>query len=309
VVDNKIHTISKTHLLYAKLIDAIKSSDWDKVKDLVEPKQVVINYGKGNVSIQGDKIFWKGQEMHNALTTRMVQMIQEEFPVEPLVNFMENLMKNPSRRAVNELYGFLEKNSLPITPEGRFLAFKAVKEDYLDVHSNSVLNKPAEFMTQDELASFPKTSGAKNEVTVDVVDGFTTVEMERNQVDDDQNRTCSAGLHFCSRDYLNHFGGQRIVILEICPSQVVSIPSDYGDSKGRCAEYRVIGEIDKEKSDLAFNKSVQTAPTEESSTDESFSDGEARFFYKGQYIKQEYDSYGKALSMTENAIRKRRTKK
>lgn len=265
VIDNTPHTVSASHLGYNKLLAAIKSGDEDAVRNFVSPKQVVLNFGQGNVSIQGDKIFWKGREMHNALTKRMVAMIQEDFPVEPLVAFMENLMLNPSKRAVNELYGFLEKNTLPITSDGCFLAYKKVRQDYLDCHSGTVLNKPAVYMTDEDTAALAEAAGKNNEVTVEVVDGVTVVSMERNLVDDDQNRTCSTGLHFCSRDYLNHFGGERIVVLKINPRDVVSIPNDYNDSKGRCARYEIVDEIDKDKADEAFAKTVQEAAEREAS--------------------------------------------
>ena len=266
VIGTTPHTVSKNHITYNKLLAAIKAGEWETVQDIIEPKQVVLNFGQGNVSIQGDKIFWKGREMHNALTKRMVAMIQEDFPVDPLVAFMENLMENPSKRAVNELYGFLEKNTLPITSDGCFLAYKKVRQDYLDCHSGTVLNKPAAYMTDEDTAALEEAAGKNSEVTVEVVDGVTVVSMERNLVDDDQNRTCSTGLHFCSKDYLNHFGGERIVILKINPRDVVSIPNDYNDSKGRCARYEIVDEIDKDKADEAFAKSVQEAADAEAST-------------------------------------------
>lgn len=266
VIGTTPHTVSKSHIAYNKLLNAIKTGDWETVQDIIEPKQVVLDFGQGNVSIQGDKIFWKGREMHNALTKRMVAMIQEDFPVDPLVAFMENLMENPSKRAVNELYGFLEKNTLPITSDGCFLAYKKVRQDYLDVHSGTVLNKPAVYLTDEDTAALEEAVGKNNEVTVAVEDGVTVVSMERNLVDDDQNRTCSTGLHFCSRDYLNVFGGERIVILKINPRDVVSIPNDYNDSKGRCARYEIVDEIDKDKADEAFAKTVQEAAEREAST-------------------------------------------
>lgn len=266
VIGTTPHTVSKSHIAYNKLLTAIKAGDWETVQDIIEPKQVVLDFGQGNVSIQGDKIFWKGREMHNALTKRMVAMIQEDFPVDPLVAFMENLMENPSKRAVNELYGFLEKNTLPITSDGCFLAYKKVRQDYLDCHSGTVLNKPAAYMTDEDTAALAEAAGKNNEVTVEVVDGVTVVSMERNLVDDDQNRTCSTGLHFCSKDYLNHFGGERIVILKINPRDVVSIPNDYNDSKGRCARYEIVDEIDKDKADEAFAKTVQETAEREAST-------------------------------------------
>lgn len=257
VIGTTPHTVNKSHIAYNKLLAAIKSNDWDMVQDIIEPKKAVINFGQGNIEIEGDKIFWKGREMHNALTKRMVAMIQEDFPVEPLVAFMENLMQNPSKRAVNELYGFLEKNTLPITPDGCFLAYKKVRGNYMDCHSGTVLNKPAIYLTDEDKATIAEAAGKRNEVEVEIVDGVTVVSMERNLVDDDQNRTCSVGLHFCSRDYLNHFGGERIVVLKINPRDVVSIPNDYNDSKGRACRYEIVDEIDKDKADEAFAKVVQ----------------------------------------------------
>lgn len=227
-IGSNCHTINSTHISYEKIKEAIKANDWTAVQDLIEPKKVILNYGSGNIAIQGDKMFWKGTEFHNSLADRVISMYQEGFPIEPMIAFMENLMSNPSKRAVDELYGFLEKGKLPITPDGHFLAYKMVRDDYKDCHSGTFDNSVGQ-----------------------------VVEMERNQVDDDKNRTCSSGLHFCSREYLNNFGGERIMILKINPRDVVSIPADYNDTKGRCSRYEVVDEIDKEKADAAFSQTVQ----------------------------------------------------
>ena len=82
--------------------------------------------------------------------------------------------------------------------------------------------------------------------------------MERYNVDDNKDNTCSTGLHFCSKDYLNSFGGERTVIVKINPRDVVSIPSDYNATKGRACRYEVVGEIDQDKADQAFTRSVQS---------------------------------------------------
>lgn len=257
VINNKPYVVSKSHPMYSRVLEAIKNNDETTLENIIDPKKFVVDSGKGNISIQGDKLFWKDEEFHNSLAKRMITMLQEGFDVTPMVNFMENLMQNPSKRAVTELYGFLEKNTLPVTPDGCFLAYKRVRSDYLDCHSNTVLNKPAVYMT-DEDKEFIKKPG-KGGVTVTVEDGVTVVSMERNKVDDDFTRTCSSGLHFCSRDYLNHFGGERIIILKINPRDVCAIPNDYNDSKGRTCRYEIVDEIDKEKADEAFDRSVQAA--------------------------------------------------
>jgi ribosome modulation factor len=157
-------------------------------------------------------------------------MLQDGFTVEPLVNFMHNLMKNPSKRSVDELYGFLEKNNLPLTPDGHFLAYKKVRRDFKDIHSGTMDNSPG-----------------------------TVVEMERNMVDDNKDQTCSTGLHFCGLSYLDHFGGNdsRVVIVKIDPADVVSIPSDYNGAKGRACRYEVIGEMGVKAED-AFTAPVQS---------------------------------------------------
>jgi hypothetical protein len=244
VVNNTPHTISSTHIAYERIKQAIRDGDWNTVEEVVEPKAVLIGYGQGNVTIQGEQLLWKNTPMHTSLSQRVVSMYQEGFPIEPMINFMDNLMDNPSKRSVDQLYSFLEEGQLPITPDGHFLAYKKVGYDYMDVHSQTVLNKPAELLTQEELAFMPIAGGKQREVTIEVVDNVTVVSMARNGVDDNPNNTCSEGLHFCSREYLNHFGGERIVILKINPRDVVSIPVDYGYTKGRCSRYEVIGEIE-----------------------------------------------------------------
>lgn len=246
VVGNKPFTISKTHITYSRVLEAIKAADWELVKEIVDPVKVVLKFGQGNVSIDGERLMWRGKELNTGLATRMIAMLQEGFPVEPMANFMENLYQNPSHRAVTELYGFLEKNNLPITPEGHFLAYKRVRADYRDCHSGTMDNSVG-----------------------------NVVEMERHEVNDNKDETCSTGLHFCSHSYLGHFDGDRVVIVKINPRDVVSIPSDYNDAKGRACRYEVIGEVDNNPDDgVEFTKPVQTNATSASPDWEWDADGD-----------------------------------
>lgn len=334
VIGTTSHTINTSHIAYDRIKEAIKSNDWEAVKDLIEPRKLVIKYGAGNVQIDGETFLWKGKPMHNALSVKMIDMLKEGFSIDPLVLFLENLQKNPSKRAVDELYGFLEKGNLPITPDGYFLAYKKVRDNFTDCHTGTMDNSVGK-----------------------------VVEMERNEVDDDKDRTCSNGLHFCSRSYLAHFGGARTVILKINPADVVSIPSDYNDAKGRACRYEVIGELNVDP-EQAFTRSVQTTAVGSSNHtgpkqgNGEFSRGYRDGFYnyrnlqaggaynegfaKGQHdrfaniaeryayvgdvapeakwpfatapdvaptvtsaVRQDYDRNGNPLSMTKDAIRKR----
>ena len=202
----------------------------------------------------------------------MITMLQEGFPIEPMVNFMENLYANPSKRSVDELYNFLEKSQLPITPDGHFLAYKKVRDNYFDCHSGTMDNSVGKI-----------------------------VEMARNEVDDDKDRTCSAGLHFCSLDYLNHFGGARIMIVKINPKDVVSIPSDYNDTKGRACRYEVIGELNAEEApEDAFTAPVQAngrtivQPVTKEGSSDFFAGYQAG--YDGNYNARTSDNYSEGYT-------------
>jgi len=199
--------------------------------------------------------------------------------------FMHNLLKNPSKRSVDELYGFLEKNNLPITPDGYFLAYKKVRRDFLDIHSGTMNNAPG-----------------------------TIVEMERYKVDDNKDQTCSTGLHFCGMSYLSHFGsnGDRTVIVKIDPADVVSIPSDYDGAKGRACRYEVIGELGVEPG-KAFDRSVQgnangtdtvRAPVAtpevrigDSAFKKGYSNGFMNLDYHNTYNGKDYDNYDNGYNL------------
>lgn len=260
VIDNQPHSITSGHLGYDKLKAALKSQAWDEVRDLVCPRKIIANYSHGTVKIDGDTLTWAGHPMHNSLATRMIAMYNEGFSIEPLIAFMDNLMQNPSKRAVEELYSFLECNSLPITEDGYFLAYKKVRSDYMDIYSGTVLNAPPDVLrSTNPVLPFTTAKGVTSALSAS---GELVNSMPRNFVDDNKDNTCSEGLHFCSQGYLDHFGGSdsRIVVLKINPRDVVSIPSDCNNSKGRCSLYTVIGEIKHEKSKIntAFTAPVQT---------------------------------------------------
>lgn len=259
VIDGEPYTINKTQIAYQKIVDAIKGKAWDKVKELVNPTKILVNYSKGSLSVVNGELFWKRKPFHNSLATRIVSMLEEGFDVDPMVNFMNNLLQNPSKRAVDELYGFLEKNSLPITPDGCFLAYKRVKGDYTDCHTGTIDNSIGR-----------------------------VVSMDRNEVDDNRDNTCSAGLHFCSHSYLQSFSGERTVIVKIDPRDVVSIPSDYDNAKGRTCRYTVIGEVERDaKDEVEFTKPVQS--TANSLYDKPKSGTSA--FYKGYSDGYNYEPY------------------
>lgn len=252
VIEGKQHTINRdTHPNFAKIIDAIRANDWDSVPNLVDMTRVIADYASvnGDIEVKDGDVFYQGRPFANAITDRLLTMLEEDFPVEPLCNFLSNLKDNPSKRAVDELYLFLENNSLPLTPDGHFLAYKKVRDDYKDIHSGTFDNSVGQIC-----------------------------EMPRNEVNEDRDQTCSDGLHFCSLEYLPNFGsstGNHVMIVKINPADVVSIPSDYNNAKGRTCRYEVIGEHEAENRDYteAFDRIV-VGDFEDDNDEDEFNDFE-----------------------------------
>jgi len=75
-------------------------------------------------------------------------------------------------------------------------------------------------------------------------------------------------FHFCSYDYLKHFGGSRIMVLEINPADVVAIPADYNNSKGRTCRYKVVDEIEVNEYNMP-SKQITEGYTDEYSEEDT----------------------------------------
>lgn len=227
-------TVKKDHINYDAILKLIKAhgagtklEDFEKlysVKKAIESfefegTKLILNDTEVEIHIDGKK----EQTISSKLLSRIIAIFKaedetlKEMQFIALIRFIRNLYQNPSYRSVKELYGFLEKNDLPITQDGTFLAYKKVRHDYMDIHSGT----------------FDNSIGK-------------VCEMARHDVEDNSEITCSSGLHACSFSYLDNYGSSgldRVMVVEINPKDVVSIPSDYDNAKLRCCYYKVVDEI------------------------------------------------------------------
>lgn len=173
----------------------------------------------GEIILNGNTVSYRpapGAELEvlpDSLAARIRRCVEQRSPLTAIGNFVAKLFKNPSRRARQELYTFLVHEAMPITPAGTFLAYKAVQADWTDKRTGTVSN---------HIGAQPT--------------------MPRRDVCDDANVGCSAGFHAGSLKYATDFAGpgDRVVIVEIDPANVVSIPTDCGFQKLRCNTYKVI---------------------------------------------------------------------
>ncbi len=226
LINNRPEIIDESHPNFTAVLEILKRGDGTEkeVYELINISKAVENFGEGNIEVISGEIFYKGKLVESALTRRILSLMENGFDITPFVKFMNNLYENPSYRAVQETYGFLEACNLPITEDGHFLAYKKVRDDYKDVYSGTFDNSIGQ-----------------------------VCEMPRNEVDEDSNRTCSAGLHVASYSYMSVYSGDRIVICKINPRDVVAVPDDYNNSKMRVCKYEVVGEVGLENEELPEN--------------------------------------------------------
>ena len=137
VTDGELFTVESSHPNFVSVKQALKKGKWKKVKKLLDIGTAIEAFSNGRVEVTEGVVFFNGKEVNNSLTQRIIRMMREGFDVTPMANFLENLLTNPSGRAVQELYRFLESNDLPITEDGHFLAYKNVRDDYFDRHSGT----------------------------------------------------------------------------------------------------------------------------------------------------------------------------
>lgn len=214
-------TADSSHPNFKKIVETIidPHGTVDALKDLFDLSSDIRKFltTSGNLfELKHGVVYHNGEPVNNYVCDKIIQFMESNIPVEPIVNFLDRVMKNPSRRSVTELYRFLEAKSMPITSDGYFRAYKGVRSDYMDIHSGKFSNKIG-----------------------------TVNSMPRNQVDDDAQVGCSYGFHVGTQAYANNWAGShgRLMVVEVDPADVVSVPYDCNCQKLRTAKYRVVDEL------------------------------------------------------------------
>lgn len=230
-----VYQLTVDDFRFDQVLELCRAGDYDALLSVLDAHSGILTFSEGNFHVRGRTLYYRNEPLDGFVISRTIDFIEQGLPYRPLLAFIERLQANPSRRAVQELYNFLEHKNLPITDDGHFLAYKAVCHDFLDKHTHTVLNLPG-----------------------------TVIEMQRNQVDDNAHNTCSYGFHAGSLQYVAGFGNgstDKILIVKIDPADVVSIPRDCNGQKLRTCRYVVkelyLGELpDLYDASYAFTKSA-----------------------------------------------------
>ena len=223
--------IPKNNEKYSEIYQAVINNDKDALDELVttykkltENIKTVLdnlvtsedNEDTSNIDIKiVDKNIYCNNKIFKGLASiEFIKYIAENNVrmISQFKRFIFNCSLNPSNASVEELYDFVVKNRLKVTPAGTILLYKWVKGDYHDCRTGKFNNAPG-----------------------------LTIKMDRSKVNPNRHDTCSNGLHLCSYKYGKF--GDRLLLVELDPKNSVSIPSDYSQSKMRCCEYTSLMDI------------------------------------------------------------------
>ena len=233
VADGVQHTVLASNPMFASAVSAFQSKDWDALMLVIDPSRKFNNlYAKyEQIEVKDGSVFVSGDVVRSIVADRIINFLADGIDCLPIFKFITRLHLNPSKRAVDELYTFLEHKHLPLTETGTFLAYKAVRQDFTDKHTGK----------------FDNSVG-------------NVLEMPRNKVDDDKNVGCSYGFHAGTLAYATNFAGgnDRMVLVEIDPADVVSIPTDCEFQKLRTCRYKVVAECERPLDELVYESRFST---------------------------------------------------
>jgi hypothetical protein len=205
-------TINKADGRYDQIIQKIKEGKLDEIIPLLSISNALSERG---FEIIHGLVHVEGEALPDALSQRVLDFYNNNLPFQPLLKFWSKLKDNPSFNSRQMLYKFLEHNGHPITTEGNFIAYRAVRSNFLDKHTGTIDNAIGNI-----------------------------VEVKRSQVDDNPNNVCSHGLHVATMCYAQNFasGDDKILDVEVSPTDVVAVPTDYNGTKMRVCCFKVVAE-------------------------------------------------------------------
>jgi len=170
--------------------------------------------GKVEVDLDKGEVRYDGVLFPDrALCDRIIRLMSAGQPFQYMVNFLERLGQNPNFASVMALFGFISKQGFPITPDGMILAYKGIDAEWKDCYTRK----------------FDNSVGIVN-------------EMPREKCDSNRRNDCSVGFHVGTHEYATGFARGHVVLVEIDPADVISVPSDELTWKMRCCKYKVIAD-------------------------------------------------------------------
>lgn len=221
---DKVATFYKEdELRFDEVLEYLRAEKYQEIFDkYIVNGSYLKKYSKGHFELVGNSVVVDGKPVGAFLSETILNYSKLDLDYARLIKFVQRCDLNPHAESIEGLFKFLATGNYPITEKGTFIAYKVVRPDpsnpdkYVDIYTGKMDNSVGQVVT-----------------------------MPRSEVTFDPSVTCSRGLHassleYCTKYYGRHGNGDVIVNLEICPSDVVSVPLDYSYSKIRVCKYYVL---------------------------------------------------------------------
>ncbi len=232
VRDGRVLQIDKNHKNFLAIDKILKNrkptgeiyqSDLEKLYDLIDMKTGLKKWSDGRIEVTEKGVMVEGKPLNGKLADIMLKSLEDGGDgIKRFAKFHEKIEQAISYKVTHRLFDFVSNSGLGIDEDGDILGVKVVRSNFLDKHSGTMDNSPGK-----------------------------TVEVKRNEVNDDDNQTCSFGLHVAAPAYIGHFGsrggGDKVVLVKVDPRDFVSVPTDYSATKARVCKYKVLREVKDEK--------------------------------------------------------------
>lgn len=259
IFDNKTVSVTKEMAYFKEAMDCLNNHDTARLHEIINPK-IRIEQHTGFV-IKGETVFIEQQPVPPRLSDIIIKFVDQRLPVLPIIKFWQNIRDNPSPAAAKEeLFDFLQHNSIALTEDGCFLAYKKIRQDYTDCWTGKILNKPKTF-----------------------------VSMPRKDVCADRSICCAPGLHVAAWHYFKSCYSDnstyRTIEVKVNPKDVVSVPNEYGFAKMRVCKYYVTREINK-PNNVVLKKTTKSAPKKTAAKDKAESSNVLKVGNRGRIFIQ-----------------------
>lgn len=231
--DGSTQTIGSDNPNYQKVIDALLPTQTvsdDELLEMISPFELIyrkLTKLSERVSRKGMRLFFDGDAVANALALHIIKIMDAGAPEsewQAYIKFWEKVATNPSTRSQDELFLFIEKHGLLLTPDGDAVFYKSTRADGTSTYAGYGIVDGVEY----EHDHIPNHVGA-------------VVEIPRSKVDDNRGIACSVGLHVGDYTYANTYS-ERLWTVLVNPRDVVSVPSDANERKIRVCRYTIIEE-------------------------------------------------------------------
>lgn len=226
-VDGEVYTATdSSHSNFDKIVAAARAGDPNigDMFDLAAAAGRKFAAITDRVVLEGNILYLDGEVIHNALTEKILEFMDQDLDFAPLVRFMINIADNPNAHSRTHLYNWMGAGHVTITQDGDIVAYKGVRVDF-----GSSTTGPGIVNGVAMNGSLPNLPG-------------NIIEMDRGDVTFDPDNHCSVGLHVGVWSYASSFASKTLEV-HVNPSDVVSVPNDHSYQKMRVCRYRVVGEI------------------------------------------------------------------